>query len=227
MFDVRIIPVSMTIQSHPCCCDERIDSFMPEMATPLTAVEVRSVMDLALKDGACRCPGRLCRPAFGSMTFCPAPNIQSRYGIGGTPMPATDALEAIALWSISPIKRAASWTRLRGVLRTNRQQRDAGQCGLVGQTGPQLGKGPTMMRSALGLSKRSPFADALEVFEGSAALRVTSLPNDRLADPMVEIRSDPRFLAGALHGASATTQRMSSPTNSGLRRSHFCTAIYF
>ena len=121
------------------------------------------------------------------MTFCPAPNVQSRCRIGWASMPATDALEAISRRPVATIGCTAFRTTTAGIARINRNQRNTSQGGFVGQKGPQLGKRPTVVRSALRLSYRGPFADTFEIFDPYPATGVNRLSNDGLADPMVQI----------------------------------------
>jgi hypothetical protein len=66
---------------------------------------------------------------------------------------------------------------------------------LVGQKGPKLGKRPTVVRSALRPLNRCPLADVRQVFDGNPAPGACALPNDSLADPVVQVRRKARFLS--------------------------------
>ena len=109
-------------------------------------------------------------------------------------MAATDALKAIPCWSVLPINAAADRTSLRRVSRIDRDQRSTSQCRFVGQKGPKLGERPTVVRPVLRPLSRCPLADVRQVFDGNPAAGVCGLPNDSLADPVVQVGRKARFL---------------------------------
>jgi hypothetical protein len=152
-------------------------------------------MNSALKDGACRCPSMdLGGPTFGSMTAAQPRDIHGRCGVGRASVRATDALEMVPRRTVSPVDTAAGWTTLRRVFRVHRDKRNARECSLVGQEGPQLGKSPTVVRSALGPFDRCPRADVQQILDCDSAPGAFGLPNDSLADPVVQVGGEPRFL---------------------------------
>ncbi len=151
-------------------------------------------MNVRLKAEACRYLDRRPGPAFGRMTSGPAPNVQSRCGIGGASVPATDALELVPVGTVAPIDTAASRTALRGVFRINRLHVDASQRCLVGQKGAKLSECPAVVRASLRPSKRCPFTDALEVFKSNPAPGVFGLPHHVLTDPVVEVGGEAPLL---------------------------------
>ena len=151
-------------------------------------------MNPQLTQAACKCSRNQRSPTFGSMTAAQPRDIHGRCGIGRASMPATDALEAIPRRAVAPIDAAACRTGLRRVSRVHRDQRNAGQCRLVGQEGPQLGERPTVVRPALRPLNRYPRADMRQILDGNSAPGVCGLPNDSLAYPVVQVRGETRLL---------------------------------
>ncbi len=109
-------------------------------------------------------------------------------------MAATDALKAIPCRAVFPIPTAAGRTSLRRVSRIDHKQRSTSQCRFVGQKGPKLGELPTVVRSVLRPLSRCPLADVRHVFDGNPAPGVCGLPNDSLADPVIQVGRKARFL---------------------------------
>lgn len=138
-------------------------------------------------------------PAFGSMTAAQPRDVLSRYGIGGTSMPAFNASEGIAVWSVPPVDCPAARTRSARVAGINGDKRDTDKSRLVGQEEPQLSERPTAMRTALRLTNRYPLANAGQILNGNTALGVFSLPYDVLANAMVHVSREPRFFPPSLH----------------------------
>ncbi len=152
-------------------------------------------MNPVLKDGACGCPSIVLRgPAFGGMTAAQPRNVHGCCGVGGASMPASDALETVPGSAVRPFHVETRRACLRRVFRVYRDQRYTFECSLVGQKSPQLGECPTVVRSALGPINRCPRADMRQFFDGNPASGVFGLPNDNLADPVVQIGSKPRLL---------------------------------
>ena len=134
------------------------------------------------------------RPYVRQHDVCPARQCSAPIGIGRPSMAATDALEAVPCWSVLPIDAAADRTSLRRVFRIDRDQRNTSQCRFVGQKGPKLSERPTVVRPVLRPLNRCPLADVRQIFDGNPAAGVCGLPNDSLADPVVEVGRKARFL---------------------------------
>src|SRR5262249_22149862 len=73
---------------------------------------------------------------------------------------------------------------------------DAGLSCFVTDLLLQIVKRPAMQDGSLGLLNRYPVADALEVFQGDAALSALSLCHDAFADAMVGVARKTMFLTG-------------------------------
>lgn len=148
-------------------------------------------MNRRLKRAACK---RHSGPAFGGMAAAQRGNVPRRCGIGRPSVAATDAPEIVSRRPIALINATAFWTCPRRVPWIDGYQRHAAQRRLVGQKGPKLSERPTVVRSALRPLNRCPIADMRQIFDGNSAPGVCGLPNDSLADPVVQVGGEARFL---------------------------------
>ena len=79
----------------------------------------------------------------------------------------------------------------------HRHDGDSGQFRLVCHKGIELSERPTREPiPGVGATSRDPLADALEVFKGDPSIRAFGLLDDRLADAVVFVATEPGFLPG-------------------------------
>src|SRR5271166_1093755 len=156
------------------------------------------VMNSALKDGACRCPSTDLRgPTCGCMTGSPVRDVAGRCGICWAGESAAYAGKPVARRTVAAIYTAAFRARLAGISRVNADQGHATERCLVAHETPKLSKRPTVVRSPLALSNRCPGANVRQVFQPDAASGAFSLAHDYLADAVVHVGCEPRFLESA------------------------------
>ena len=92
-------------------------------------------------------------------------------------------------------KMQADVAHLRRV-RGNEMHHDTGILSLIGDEGSQLGEGPTVATSPLGLLPGllvGALSDAGQVFQGDSSLRVQGIANQFLADLVVRLALKARF----------------------------------
>jgi len=91
---------------------------------------------------------------------------------------------------------AAPGARPTGVARVHDRDRNAGQGCLVLEERTQLAERPAGHASSLWPAEPSPFADALEIFQGQAATGVFAGRDERLGDNMVLVAAESGLATG-------------------------------
>jgi hypothetical protein len=80
--------------------------------------------------------------------------------------------------------------------------------GLIAQKPAKFVERPPMQRGPLGLAKPYPLADSTQLLDGNTPSGAFGLGHDALADPMVDVGSEPPLLAATL---SQQSSRRSGP----------------
>ena len=93
-------------------------------------------------------------------------------------MAATDALKPVSGRPVALIHAPTLWTGPGRVARINADQRDAFQCGLVGQEGPELSEGPTGMCRSLAKANRYTFSNPRQLLNGDAESECLGFANE-------------------------------------------------
>jgi hypothetical protein len=124
----------------------------------------------------------------------PTRNIPSRVDVGIDPETTLPTLENLLRATIRLTKMAALRTFPAGVARIDGDDFDACERGLVFDLRSQVKKRPAQALCPVCLPNRRPRIDALQLFDSNSALRVFGLPNDSLADLMVNVFCKPGFL---------------------------------
>ena len=84
----------------------------------------------------------------------------------------------------------------------DRNQQNTCQRSLLAQKGAKLMERPTAQSGTLLFPNRYPVVDALQLFQGDAALGAFGLGNDLLQDAVIDVSSKASFFATDVVGAS-------------------------
>lgn len=104
----------------------------------------------------------------------------------------------VSIRTIALLAMPTFGTRSGSVSGIDKENRNSGELRFVLDKAPKLRERPTMQRAPLAASSRNPLANALQVFEGNAAVRVLRLAHDALGDSVVYMSSHPFFFLAAL-----------------------------
>ncbi len=108
------------------------------------------------------------------------------------------AAKRVSIRTIAPLAMPTFGTRSGSVSGIDKENRNSGELRFVLDKAPKLRERPTMQRAPLAASSRNPLANALQVFEGNATIRVLRLAHDALGDCMVYMSSHPFFFLASL-----------------------------
>jgi len=128
----------------------------------------------------------------------PARDYTSRVNVGITSMPANPTLEFRLRATIGFGDMATLGTFTAGITCVDGYNQNAPDLGLVFNKRSQLPERPVMQFSSLLTSSPDPRANTFQVFDGDSAICALRFVNDLLADRVVEILREVRFLASAL-----------------------------
>src|SRR3984885_15237832 len=139
---------------------------------------------------------------IGHLTAGPATNVDSRVDVRVECEAALQAGKRVLGLSVllggMPRVRALA----AAVAGIDRDQQNTCQRSLLAQKGAKLMERPTAQSGTLLFPNRYPVVDALQLFQGDAALGAFGLGNDLLQDAVIDVSSKASFFATDVVGAS-------------------------